>query len=173
MLPDNLPAFPVDINRPELIGFVDAAHANDLRKQQSTTGYVFTFMGGAIIYRSVVQSVTALSSTKAEFIAAVAAAKAAKYLRTLLSDLQLPPDKPTILYEDNESTIKIINNKIPTSRTRHCEIRFFAIQGWKEEGSIDMKHIPGILNPSDSLTKLLGWVLHTRHVRRMMGHYPN
>ena len=28
------------------------------------------------------------------------------------------------------------------------------------------------LNPSDAMTKNLGWVLHTRHARRMMGHYP-
>ena len=33
-----------------------------------------------------------------------------------------------------------------------------------------MKHIPGIINPSDDLTKPLGWVLHARHVRRIMGH---
>ena len=151
------------MNRPVLIGFVDAAHANDLQKRQSTTGYVFTYMGGAIVYRSVVQTVTAHSSTEAEFIAAVAAAKAAKYLRILLEELGLPQEGPTILYEDNESTIKIINSKIPTNRTRHMEIRFFAIQGWKDEGSIEMKHIPGILNPSDAMTKNLGWVLHTQH----------
>ena len=57
------------------------------------------------------------------------------------------------MYEDNKSTIKIINSKIPTNRTRHMEIRFFAIQGWKDERSIEMKHIPGILNPSDTMTK--------------------
>ena len=34
-----------------------------------------------------------------------------------------------------------------------------------------MVHIPGILNPSDDLTKPLGWVLHSRHCRRLMGHF--
>ena len=34
-----------------------------------------------------------------------------------------------------------------------------------------MEHLPGILNPSDDLTKPLGWVLHARHARRSMGHY--
>lgn len=34
-----------------------------------------------------------------------------------------------------------------------------------------MKHLPGIINPSDALTKPLSWVLHHRHVRRAMGHY--
>ena len=34
-----------------------------------------------------------------------------------------------------------------------------------------MEHLPGILNPSDDLTKPLGWVLHARHARRSMEHH--
>ena len=34
-----------------------------------------------------------------------------------------------------------------------------------------MEHLPGIINPSDGLTKALGWVLLSRHARRGMGHY--
>jgi hypothetical protein len=51
------------------------------------------------------------------------------------------------------------------------DLRFFAIQDWREAGDIVMSHIPGILNPSDDLTKPLGWVLHSRHCRRIMRHY--
>ena len=73
--------FEVDIDKPVLHCFVDAAHANDLRKRRSTTGVVFTFMGGPIVYKSKTQSLTAGSSTEAEFIAAHSAAKIAIYLR--------------------------------------------------------------------------------------------
>ena len=45
------------------------------------------------------------------------------------------------------------NARVPTERTRHIDIRFFAIQGWKEQGDIILRHIPGIINPSDDLTK--------------------
>ena len=34
-----------------------------------------------------------------------------------------------------------------------------------------MSFIPGKLNPSDALTKPLGWILHDRHARRPMGHF--
>ena len=34
-----------------------------------------------------------------------------------------------------------------------------------------MRHIPGIINPSDDLTKAFGWVLHALHARRSTGHY--
>ncbi len=41
---------------------------------------------------------------------------------------------------------------------------------WKEDGHITMKHIPGIINPADDLTKPLGYVLHSRHCQYIMGH---
>ena len=77
-VPENdalLPAYPQDIQEGKLVRFVDAAYANKLIKRHSTTGYAFTYSGGAIVYQSKTQSLTALSSTKAEFIAAVTAEK--------------------------------------------------------------------------------------------------
>ena len=164
--------FPVDVNRPVLQVFTDAAFGNDLTRRRSTTGIVFTYCGGAIIYRSKTQTLTAGSSTEAEFIAAVTAAKLTRYLRCVLKQLGEEQTDPTDIYIDNLSALKIINdNCSPTERTRHMALRFFAIQDWREEGDIIMKHIPGILNPSDDMTKPLGWVLHARHCRRIMGHY--
>jgi len=169
--PDDLPPFPTASVSFEPIGFVDAAHANDLRNRRSTSGYAFLLAGGAISYRCKTQSITATSSTEAEFLAAVLAAKHAKYLRAILSDLGYPPSQPTPIYEDNMSATNIINAKVPTERSRHIDIQHFAIQDWKDAGDIVMHHIPGVVNPADDLTKPLGWVLHERHARRIMGHY--
>ena len=111
------------------------------------------------------------SSTECELIAAVTAAKAAKYLRAILSDLGFPQSDATVLYEDNASALKIVNAKVPTERSRHIDIQHFAIQEWKDSGQIILRHIPGTINPSNDLTKPLGWVLHSRHCRRLMGHF--
>ena len=114
--------FDVDINSNKLIGFVDAAHANDLRKRRSTTGVVFTFMGGAIVYKSKTQSLTASSSTEAEFIAAHAAAKIARYLRMLLKQLGYEQKDLTPIHIDNLPALHMINdNSSPTKRTRHID----------------------------------------------------
>ena len=67
----------------------------------------------------------------------------------------------------------MINARQPTERSRHILIQFFAIQDWKDAGDIVLHHIPGILNPADDLTKPLGWVLHSRHARRLMGHFTH
>ena len=168
----NNKTFDANINQPVLTGFVDAAHANELRKRPSTTGLVFTFCGGAVVYKSKTQSLTAGSSMEAEFIAAHTAAKIAKYLRMILKQLGYEQKKPTPIHIDNMSALQIINNNTsPIERTRHLDIRYYAIQDWREAGDIIMEHIPGILNPSDRFTKPLGYVLHARHCRQIMGHY--
>jgi hypothetical protein len=78
--PDNLPPFPSTDSDDQLVGFVDAAHVNDLHNHCSTAGYAFVLCGGAVSYHSKMQSITATSSMEAEFLAAVFAAKHAKYL---------------------------------------------------------------------------------------------
>ena len=75
--PTSLPPFPVKINWYKLTGFVDAAYANKLRRRRSTTGYGFSLAGGVVSYRCQLQKLTAVSSTEAEFYAAVSAAKVA------------------------------------------------------------------------------------------------
>ena len=166
-----LPEFPKPESSLDLQGFVDAAHANDMRNRRSQTGYAITLCGGAVSYRSKTQSTTATSSTEAEFVAAVSAAKTVKYLRAVMKELGFAQERPTPIYEDNAAAIMIVNARRPTERSRHIDIQHFALQDWKDAGDILMKHIPGVINPADDLTKPLGWVLHARHARRFMGHY--
>ena len=168
--PTDLPTFPVTTPL-AFQGFVDAAHGNDLRNRRSTTGYAFPLSGGAISCRCKTQSITATSSTEAEFLAAVTAAKHAKYLRAIARELGFPQSEATPIWMDNESAVNMINARVPTERSRHIDIQHFAIQDGKDAGDIGMKHIPGIINPSDDLTKPLGWILHDRHARCIMGHY--
>ena len=140
---------------------MNAAHANKLKKQQSTTGLVFTFCGGAVVYKSKTQSLTASSSIKAEFIATHLATKTTKYLQMVLKQLGYEQKTPTPIHIDNLSILHIINNNISSiERIMYLDIQYFAIQDWREDGDIIMEHIPGILNPSNDLRKLLGYVLH-------------
>jgi hypothetical protein len=71
----------------ELVGYVDALHATDLRTRRSVTGLFFCLVGGAIAFKSKLQPTVAASSTEKRSIAAVIAAKIAKYLRSTLVEL--------------------------------------------------------------------------------------
>ena len=163
----------IDINRPTLIGFVDAAHANDLRRRCSTTGLVFTFCGGAVFWRLKTQSLTACSSTESEFFAAYKAGKVYRFLRMVIKQLGYKQSCPTSIYIDNLPALQMINeNTAPTENCRHVDIRYWALQDWvREDKILIMRHCAGIRNIADDLTKLLGYVLHSRHCHRLMGHY--
>ena len=67
-----------------------------------------------MVYQSKTQLLTALSSSTAEFIVAVTAAKTAKYVRSILSKLKFPQTEPTPIYEDNKLTIDIVASQKPT-----------------------------------------------------------
>lgn len=166
----SLPEFPKS-QLGELVGYVDAAHATDIKTRRSVTGIVFCLAGGAIAYKSKLQPTCATSSTEAEFIAAVHAAKIAKYLRSVLTELGYPPSGPTPLYEDNQAAIAMINENKPTARSRHIDVQWFAIQEWRQRSEVVMRYIPTTINVADAGTKALGWTLHSRHCRRAMGHY--
>ena len=134
---NDFPEFPVDNNQAELLCFVDAAYANDLRKRRSTTGFAFTYCGGAIVYRSKTQGANALSSTEAELIAAVTAANTACYLRSMLNELGFPQLKPTRIFEDNASTIKIINARASQQNGLVTSIFVSLLtKVWKEQGDV-------------------------------------
>jgi Reverse transcriptase (RNA-dependent DNA polymerase) len=162
----NVPSFPLVQDPSQLVGYVEAAYATDTKPRCSVTGFTINLCGAAICYRSKLQPTVSTSSTKAEFIAAVTAAKAVKYLQFILSELgdDYKIKSPTIIYEDNTAAIDMINAGKPTNQTRHFDIQLFAIQEWKNRGDIILSHIPGIINIADALTKALGWILHNRHV---------
>ena len=75
----------------------------------------------------------------------------------VLTDLGFPPNGSSPIWEDNESVLKIINHDRPTPRSRHIGIRYFSLQQWCELGELILIHINGIVNPSDALTKAMGW----------------
>ena len=72
--------------------------------------------------RCKVQNVVATSSTEAEFIAAITAAKTAKFLCSVLTDLGFPPAAPTTLHCDNIAAINMVNSCKPTPRARQFTV---------------------------------------------------
>ena len=171
MTDPTLPPFPSSTDPLQLIGYVDASHATDIKTRRSVTGFILTLCGGAICYRSKVQTSVATSSTESKFVAAVSASKAILYLRSIMKELGFEQQFPTPMYEDNEAAIAMINASKPTVRSRHIDIQHFAIQEWKIRSDIVFHHIAGTINMSDAMTKAVGWILHIRHIRRGMGHH--
>ena len=166
-----LPPVPWPVSYTDPGTYVDASLGNIPIKMASTSGYATTMAGGAIAWRSKTQPITAQNVSEAELIAGNAAGKVIKYIRMVLTDLGFPPTGPSPIWEDNESVLKIVNHDRPTPRSCHIAIRYFGLQQWCELGELVLIHICGKINPSDALTKAMGWILHYRHCRFLMGYH--
>ena len=83
-----------------LQGYVDADIAGDRDNRRSTTGYVFTIGATAINWVSKIQSVVALSTTEAEYVAAIEASKEMIWLQRFMGELGKEHDMGT-LYSDS------------------------------------------------------------------------
>ena len=107
--------------------YVDAAYVTEPTKRRFTTGFDYIFSVGAVVYRSKTQSINALSSTEAYLIDVVTYVKTDIFLSYVLQELGFTQDWPIPIYNDNYTTIDIMNYIIPTERTRRIDVQFFAI----------------------------------------------
>ncbi|KAK9152086.1 hypothetical protein Syun_010395 [Stephania yunnanensis] len=134
------------------VGYVDSDFAGDLDKRRSTSGLVFTMAGGAISWESKLQSVVALSTTEAEYIASTHACKEAIWLKRLLGEFKLNQDQFSV-YCDSQSALHLARNPAFHSRTKHIEVRYHFVRKVVEDGQILLHKISTKSNPADMLTK--------------------
>ena len=90
-------------------------------------------------------------------------------MRSVLNDLNLPQEHPTVIYEDNRGCLQMTQALKPTKRTRHVDTRYFAILDWVQSDTIDIKKIDTADNAADVFTKALGRVLFYRHTDTILG----
>ena len=103
-----------------IVGFADADWAADVDLRRSVSGYVFILAGGAITWKSCKQPTVSLSITEAEYITLAAAVQEAIWLRQLCNELKMTAEeKPTVIYCDNQSALKLATCSGYRPRTRH------------------------------------------------------
>lgn len=156
-------------HRDFLFGYVDADWASDTTHRKSVTGIALMYAGGTIGYKTKYQDTIAHSSTEAEFTAACDAAKMILFFRSILADLGIKQPHATILYEDNHGALLMANAQQPTRRTRHLDIKKFALLDWVEQDLLILRNITTSDNAADTFTKSLGKQLFYRHIDTIMG----
>jgi len=133
------------------------------------TGMVLMLSGGAIGYKSKFQTVIAHSSTEAEFVAPCDTAKMILFFCSLLQDIGLEQEEATVLFEDNNGALLMANAQQPTKRTRHINIKHFAILDWVEMDMLLLHDISMHDNTADAMTKPLMKQLFYHHYDTYMG----
>ena len=71
--------------------------------------YVMTYVGGAVLWQSRLQKVVALSTTKAEYMAAAKANKEIIWMKEFIGELGIQEDEFQ-LHCDNQSVIHLAKN---------------------------------------------------------------
>ena len=106
---------------------MDSDMAGDLDNIKSTTGYLFTFSGGALSCHSKLQKCVALSTTEVEYIAATEYDKEMIWLKRFIQVLGLN-QMEYIVYCDIPSAIDLSKNSMYLARTKHIDIRYHCIR---------------------------------------------
>jgi hypothetical protein len=145
--------------------YTDADHGGNPDNGRSTGGYLVKMGNGAIGWMSRLQLIIALSTTEAEFVAAVAAGQEILFLRNLFTELGYKFTTPSPLYIDNQSALSVAKNPEHHGRMKHLDLRFFWLRDEVEKKRISVIHLRTDDMPADVLTKALGRVKHLDMVR--------
>ena len=135
------------------IGYSDADWAGDLSDRKSTSGYIFMLSGGAISWSSRKQKCVALSTAEAEYIALSGATQECIWLRQLEAELGSSSEGPTLIFEDNQSTIAMAKNPQFHGRAKHIDIRHHFVREKVALGTIKLEYCPTTDMTADMMTK--------------------
>lgn len=147
---------------------------SDPKTRKSTSGYLVLYNGAPISWSSTLQSVVALSSTEAEYVAATEGGKEVVHLREVLKFLGKPQEEATPVYVDNRGVGFWAEEPAHHKRTRHMGTR---IEWLRDQviGQMVLKiiAISGDQNLSDPLTKATLRAVFESHTAKVMTKRPD
>jgi len=119
-----------------MYSYVDSAHMAHHDLKGHTGGFI-CFRSGVFAVKSKKQRLNSNSSCEAELIGAGEYLKQIIWARNFMI-AQGYEMKPTIIFQDNESTIKLIKygRRSSSSKTRHIDNKYFDIHGKFIDGEI-------------------------------------
>lgn len=150
-----------------LRGFCDSDFAGDPDTRRSTSGFVIWLNGGPVTWSSRKQSVVALSSTEAEFIAAAECCKELLFVRDLI--YEITQEKLEVeMRVDNQSAIWLMKKGIMSKRSKHIDVKYYYLKEKIDENQITVKYCPTGSQLADILTKSLPPVKFEKCQRRLV-----
>ena len=146
-----------DSSQTELFtSYTDADFAGDRSTRRSTSGMVIKVGTGAVSWSSKLQGIVTLSTTEAEYVAAVTAGQEVIWLRYLLTELGYKFTGPSTLFLDNNSAVQVAKNPEHHGRIKHLDLRLYWLRDQVNLGAIRIVHLRTDDMPADLMTKALG-----------------
>jgi hypothetical protein len=138
----------------DLIGYLDSDYVR-CKVDRKSTLRTCQFLGRSLVsWSSKKQTLVALSTTEAEYVAAGQCCAQLLWMRQTLRDFSYNLSKVPLLC-DNESAIRLADNSVEHSRTKHIDIRHHFLRDHQQKGDINVYHISTENQLPDIFTKLL------------------
>ena len=109
------------------------------------------------------QPTVSRSSTEAEYRSLATTIAEITWLKSFLSELRVPVQKPPVVWCDNQSTVLLAANPIQHQRTKHIELDLYFVREKVYAKETDVRHVPASDQLADVMTKavpskeFLGW----------------
>ena len=159
-----------------LYAFADANH----RLPRSQSCHDLMMNGAAISMVSKKQTKSAPSTTSAETTALFQCSTDVLGVRNLMTELGMHQQYPTVIYQDNKSTIQIANNRGSLGKaSRAMDLEVLAIRNRVEDHEVATEYVNTVNQLSDMGTKALSVPTFPRMRDTMNGyalvkaHYPD
>ncbi|GJV06249.1 hypothetical protein Tco_1343905 [Tanacetum coccineum] len=147
----------------DLKGYSDSDYAGCNMDRKSTSGACQLLGGKLVCWSAKKQQSVAMSSAKAEYVAAAGCCANILWMKSQLTDYDIIYEKVPI-FCDNTSAIAISNNPVLHSRTKHIDIRYHFIRDHILKGDIELHFIPTQYQLADIFTKPLDETTFKRFV---------
>jgi hypothetical protein len=138
----------------DLIGYTDSDYAGCKVDRKSTSG-TCQFLGRSLVsWSSKKQTSVALSTVEAEYVAAGQCCAQLLWMRQTLRNFGYNLSKVPLLC-DNESAIRMADNPVEHSRTKHIDIRHHFLRDHQQKGDIEVFYVSTENQLADIFTKPL------------------
>jgi len=160
-----------------IVGYTDSDWAGNLTTRKSVGGCVFGLgnvnvnnelvISGLIHWQAMSQSVVALSTLEAEYIACSHATRESLWLRRMMKEAAggmavKIVDGPVPIGCDNQGAIKLITLGVVWQKSKHIEVKYHHVHDEQMKGAVKFQYITSESNPADLLTKPLAVPQHER-----------
>ena len=150
---------------------------NDPMTAKSRSGWVIRFAGAPITWASKIQTITALSTTEAEYIALSMSLREVIPLMGMLKEAteqgvsipNLPPKIYCTVFEDNSGALELARLPKMRPRTKHINQLYHHFREYVERKEIQVQSTPTEEQMADILTKPLQENPFCRHRRSIKG----
>jgi hypothetical protein len=151
----------------------------DIDTARSRHGFVISYAGVPLLWKSSLQGEIALSSTESELIGLSAALRTAIPLQNILTEMKelgfdIVPDAPVIsckVFEDNNGALTIASVPKMRPRTKHINTKYFHFLEYtsRKDSPYEFRKVDTKEQPADMLTKPLSFEPLIKFRKWMLG----